>query len=621
MMPTAFWGNNDGAWRHVMNPPPVGDPWAKSSQVSPTQGDTSDSRGIDSRPPVPAQGTWGGLEILEEIGQGGFGRVYRAWEPSLAREVALKIIRPPEDQPAAMSAILREGQLLARVHHPNVVTIHGAQQIGNEIGLWMEFVRGRTLTDIVRHDGPRAAGEAALIGVTLCQALAAVHQTGIVHRDIKAHNVMREAGGRIVLMDFGAGQPLTEPTREAHPIGTPVYMAPEVLAGSRATARSDIYSLGVLLYYLVTGSYPVEARTWTDFLIAHARSERRHLADVRPDLPPRFVHVVERATVPNPNDRYATPGAMLRDLAETATGEEPTTRRLTPHVDTSVDTDAQHALDRRRLQIAAAVGGGATAVWLLGGITSVVFNHTLGRSGFANESVLDWWGWGFKSLVAGTVYVTMLMLLWWMFASFCRVAARVAPPIRRFGHWLRAPRDAATRRLGLDDPETTAHALLAVQIAAMVVVCWQFRDLFAAFASFIDSASPADIEPLRPVHVVRHQNYNLAMTMMVFAGSIGAWQIVKLRRKAGATDGRASLAAVIGVIAATFVLLAFPYRLMWHNEREVATYGSLRCYVLGERPADLLLYCPTSGIPKTRIVIRTDPQLQRSQRVESIYTQ
>ena len=208
---------------------------------------------------------WGALEILEEIGRGGFGVVYRAWEPALAREVALKVIRPRDPNPETLASILREGQLLARVRHANVVAVHGAQQIGDEVGLWMEFVRGRSLSNLVRADGPRAAEEAAVIGISLCQALAAVHQAGVLHRDIKAHNVMREAGGRIVLMDFGAGQLLEGPrNQDERAIGTPSYMAPEVLAGGRATARSDLYSLGILLYYLVTGTFPVEGTSWTD---------------------------------------------------------------------------------------------------------------------------------------------------------------------------------------------------------------------------------------------------------------------------------------------------------------------------------------------------------------------
>jgi serine/threonine-protein kinase len=330
----------------------------------------------------PGVTTWGPLSVLQEIGRGGFGRVYRAWDPVLAREVALKIIQPFEPDAEVLAAILREGQLLARVRHHNVVTIHGALQIENEVGLWMELVRGRSLDDLVKHDGPRAAEEAAVIGSSLCLALAAVHQAGVVHRDVKAHNVMRESGGRIVLMDFGAGALLTERrAQHEHPVGTPVYMAPEVLAGASATVRSDIYSLGVLLYYLVTGTYPVLGRTWTDFLMAHARQERRALADVRPDLAPRFVRIVERATSAHPDERYATPGTMLRDLTDLiAGGEPPTARRATPATDSRRRKKGRpRSREKRAWWVAAMIAAPIAGMWLLGALASAAFNNTLDR--------------------------------------------------------------------------------------------------------------------------------------------------------------------------------------------------------------------------------------------------
>jgi len=605
-----------------MKSPPVGDPWVKSAEVSATEGDTSDSRGTGIGPPGPAQGTWCGLEILEEIGQGGFGRVYRAWEPTLAREVALKIIRPPEGQPAAVNAILREGQLLARVHHRNVVTIHGAQQIGNEIGLWMEFVRGRTLTDIVKHDGPRAAGEAALIGVTLCQALAAVHQTGVVHRDIKAHNVMREAGGRIVLMDFGAGQVLTEPG-DAHPIGTPVYMAPEVLAGSRATARSDIYSLGVLLFYLVTGDYPVEGRTWTDFLIAHARSDRRHLADVRPDLPPRFVRVVERATMGSPDERYATPGAMLRELADTATGEEsaPAGRPTPPRVDSPGVTWTEPVIASHAWRTASVIAAVVLGIGALGAIATAGYNTSLARTGeFADEPLLASWRWGLKSLVAGSMQIAIVMMAWWLVRSVWNLLARAVPLLMRFSEVLQTARATLARRTGLRNPSTAAHTLLTAQILAIFAFCWYFGDILSAAFTVLESASPQDVEALRPEHLERHQLFNLTMAMIVLGMSLGTRQVIKLRRRAGDTAGRGLLIANIGLVAVALAIVVLPYRLIWHNRAEVVTYESMRCYAVGEGRADVLVYCPSSAVPKIRVTSRTDPHLQRSRVIESIYT-
>src|SRR5580692_4233475 len=139
----------------------------------------------------------------------------------------------------------------------------------------MELVKGRTLAELLRAQGPFSAREAALVGLDLCRALAAVHGAGLLHGDVKAHNVMREEGGRTVLMDFGTGRDIWPDHAPRHRgpaddfSGTPLYLAPEVFAGQARTKTTDIYSLGVLLYHLVTRSYPVEGRTREDVERAH----------------------------------------------------------------------------------------------------------------------------------------------------------------------------------------------------------------------------------------------------------------------------------------------------------------------------------------------------------------
>jgi TolB-like protein/Tfp pilus assembly protein PilF len=254
-------------------------------------------------------GTWGPLEIKECIGGGSFGMVYRAWDPRLARDVALKLLRRQTDA-AQASVIIEEGRMLARIHHPHVITVYGASRYADRVGIWMEYIRGRTLERVIAEDGTMGAREAALIGSELCSALAAVHGQGVVHRDIKAHNVMREEGGRLVLMDFGAGEDPFAPARPGSIAGTPLYMAPELFTGSKATPASDLYSLGVLLFRLVTGKYPVNGKSVDQVRLAHEGNERLHLRDVRPDLPPGFVKAVERALAPNPAQRFDSAGAF-----------------------------------------------------------------------------------------------------------------------------------------------------------------------------------------------------------------------------------------------------------------------------------------------------------------------
>jgi serine/threonine-protein kinase len=256
---------------------------------------------------------WGPLHLLEKIGEGAYGEVYRARDTRLDREVALKLLRREDGAATPLaSSVIEEGRMLAQVRHPNVVTVHGADRADGRVGLWMEFVRGETLEDVLRAQGPFDPLEAIRVGIDLCRALGAVHAAGLLHRDITARNVMREAGGRIVLMDFGTGLDRVEagPGATRGLAGTPVYLAPEILEGGEASVRSDLYAVGVLLYHLTTGAWPVSGRTIDEIREKHARGDRARLADARAGLPPAFMRVVEHATAPLPQTRFASAAAM-----------------------------------------------------------------------------------------------------------------------------------------------------------------------------------------------------------------------------------------------------------------------------------------------------------------------
>src|SRR5262249_873084 len=149
----------------------------------------------------PAIGNWAHLTLRERLGGGTFGDVYRAWDRHLEREVALKLLRVEiAEEDLSNSRIAKEGRLLARVRHQNVIAVHGVDAHENRVGLWMDLVRGVTLEQQLAQHGNFSANEAGAIGVDLCRALAAIHAAGLIHRDVKAQNVMREDGGRIVLM-------------------------------------------------------------------------------------------------------------------------------------------------------------------------------------------------------------------------------------------------------------------------------------------------------------------------------------------------------------------------------------------------------------------------------------
>jgi len=267
----------------------------------------------------PAIGSWAHLTLLERLGGGTSGDVYRAWDRHLEREVALKLLKADESvQDLHGSRIAAEGRLLARVRHPNVVAVHGVDTHGQRVGLWMELVRGATLEQMLQEHGPLSAREAALAGIDLCRALAAIHAAGLIHRDVKAQNVMREDGGRIVLMDLGTGREADHGGRRAlHDLaGTPLYLAPDIFDGAPASERTDLYSLGVLLYHLVTGSFPVRATTLDVLKRGHRDGSGVRLRDARADLPTAFVQVVDKAIAADPSDRYGTAGALEAALVD-----------------------------------------------------------------------------------------------------------------------------------------------------------------------------------------------------------------------------------------------------------------------------------------------------------------
>ena len=271
---------------------------------------------------------WGPLSILEKIGEGAFGEVYRAHDPRLARDVALKLLREAPADRESLADAIEEGRLLARVRHPNVVTVYGADRVDGRTGIWMELLRGRTLEQVLQEHGPFSGTDAILIGIDLARALSAVHAAGLVHRDVKAQNVIRENGGRLVLMDFGTGrEELRSPSGAVENLtGTPLYLAPEVLDGQLTTAQSDVYSLGVLLYHLLTGGYPVTAGNLRELVEAHRNHATRQLQEVRGDLPEPLVAAIERATRPDLSTRFRDATEMAAALAHALPRAAPSRR-------------------------------------------------------------------------------------------------------------------------------------------------------------------------------------------------------------------------------------------------------------------------------------------------------
>ncbi len=282
----------------------------------------------DEETPPPALPTrWGHLEILQPVGRGSFGDVFRARDPRVGRDVALKLLRRKDSRPP--DGIIREAHLLAKVKHPNVATVYGADERDGRVGIWMEYLDGPTLATKLREAGPFPVLDAARIGADVCRALAAVHAVGLLHRDVKASNIVLQDNERAVLMDFSVGaerfQLAQSPFQEV--CGTPLYLAPEALRGFPQTVASDIYSVGVLLFHLVTDDFPVVARDETSLEKAHRDGRRRLLSEASPELPKGFSRIVDRALAAAPPERFREAGEMAEALDAVVKGLERKRRR------------------------------------------------------------------------------------------------------------------------------------------------------------------------------------------------------------------------------------------------------------------------------------------------------
>ena len=266
-----------------------------------------------ARSSKPAPTEWGHLRVRERIGFGAFGEVYRAWDSKLDRDVALKLLPEDRSLPGRGAAILEEGRLLARVHHRNVVSVYGADRIDDRVGLWMELIDGETLQQAMEGGRAFSPADAVRIGLELAGAIGAVHDAGLLHRDVKPHNIMLARDGRVVLMDFGTGHD----ARTGEPpglSGTPLYLAPELLAGRPPSVSTDIYSVGVVLFYLLTRTHPVGAETLRDLYAAHAGRTTSDVRHLRSDVPRALALVIARALEPEPSLRQPDAKALAAEL-------------------------------------------------------------------------------------------------------------------------------------------------------------------------------------------------------------------------------------------------------------------------------------------------------------------
>src|SRR5690348_16566290 len=255
--------------------------------------------------------------ITDKLGVGGQGAVYKATDTKLGRPVVIKVI-PPElsAKQANLKRFEREARLASSLDHPNICTIFDLDEVDGVHFIAMQYVEGKNVRQLVAGR-PLELKTAVLIGVQVADALAAAHSRGIIHRDIKSGNVMVTSSGQVKVLDFGLAKLLdddqaatrgihrTELTEIGIPYGTATYAAPVQARGDRVDKRADIFSLGVLLYEMLTGTWPFRGKTTIDVRHAVLYDPPRPIAELRPNaIPPRLTQIIDRALAKAPKDRF-----------------------------------------------------------------------------------------------------------------------------------------------------------------------------------------------------------------------------------------------------------------------------------------------------------------------------
>jgi len=260
--------------------------------------------------------TIGEYRIIEFLGRGGMGEVYRAIHTKIGRIVAIKILTTIQADHKAIERFINEARIQANLRHPNIAILYDYIEFKGMPCIIMEYVDGQTLYDKIKAYGILPIETGVLIFKSVLEAVAHLHEHKIVHRDIKSNNIKINSNGEIKLLDFGIAKDVTTPklTTDGHCIGTFDYLSPEQIGGKEADARSDVWSLGILLYEILTGKLPFEAtsisKTFEKISMAHYEPVSRFNSLVSPEIE----NVLKKCLAKNPSDRYQSAKELLQTI-------------------------------------------------------------------------------------------------------------------------------------------------------------------------------------------------------------------------------------------------------------------------------------------------------------------
>ncbi|MEJ2749129.1 MAG: protein kinase [Anaerolineae bacterium] len=265
----------------------------------------------------------GRYQLLERIGSGGMARVYKAQDLALGRIVAVKMLHESlTGDEGFLGRFQQEAHAAANLSHPNIVTVHDIGQDHNRYYIVMEYVEGHTLKQMIRQYNQNQAlmpvGRALDLAVQICAGIGYAHRANLVHCDVKPQNVLVTRDDRVKVADFGIARAISEATLGQHASqvwGTPQYFSPEQAAGQPATPASDVYSIGVILFEMLTGQLPFSGDTPTALALKHLQEEPPAVMDINPAISPQLSQIVQKVLAKEPSNRYRTAGQYGRILS------------------------------------------------------------------------------------------------------------------------------------------------------------------------------------------------------------------------------------------------------------------------------------------------------------------
>jgi len=580
--------------------------------------------------------------VVGRLGAGGMGHVFLGNDARLQRKVALKCLSATASATELRSRILHEARAAARITHPNIAIVHDVVEHDSRPFLVMEYVEGENLAVLIKRERP-SIGTIVRFLRQLASALAAAHAKGIVHRDLKPANIQVTPDGSVKILDFGvahamsaagadsprlAAADLTVPMgtlgtlgtmtggtpqadrRVMHP-GTPAYMSPEQMFGRAIDQRSDIYSLGVIVYEMATGHRPYSTDDPLEVVLTLSRNFLRP-GDAETALPVQLNDVISRMLAVKPEDRYQTAGELENAL-------------VTLTAPTAVPVPLTPARARLRVagRVALAVAAAAASVALLGFIETAAFNSTLGRTApFDRESPAIAIEMGFRGLVVPAVWSVVFFIAYATLRFVIRVMS-LSPGVE---HLLTTSVMRTTRfseRLGLDDPSVMSQAVAGVGVLLMALLFWRYWTFIAAWAGASINRLPAEwYAPLKPGKGqgrLDAQTYRIAFSAAIVLFTVAIARIVRLRARSAVPSSPAGLMAVCAMLLLVILMCQAPFRIVWHNELPLLNVAGERCFALGQSGDDLLIHCPDRTPPRNRVVKRTNPAIRNTGVFQNIF--